>query len=240
LLVYDSTPTIVVQDSVLADDLCQYIITFTKKARLKPNLIASNGKDIRDELRTSSGIGVDFGENEVIDSIYKSMSEMCHLPISHAEPMSIQRYRPGEEYKPHWDAFLHDEDLPKSVRLEECGNRAVTVIGCLNDSDAATVFPHLGFGIQSMQGRVIMFGNLDEDKEPHPLSMHMGTTPREGEKWIFTLWFREKPFMETKKTLSKKKSEKKSTERHFNPEKHSESVMKKAKDIMKERGSMPL
>ena len=237
---YDSTPTIVVQDSVLADDLCQYIITFTKKARLKPNLIASNGKDIRDELRTSNGIGMGFGEDAVIDSIYKSMSEMCHLPISHAEPMSIQRYRPGEEYKPHWDAFVHDEDLPKSVRLKECGNRAVTVIGCLNDSDAATVFPHLGFGIQSMQGRVIMFGNLDEDKEPHPLSMHMGTTPREGEKWIFTLWFREKPFMETKKTLSKKKSEKKSTERNFDPEKHSESVMKKAKDIMKERGSMPI
>ena len=181
-----------------------------------------------------------FGEDAVIDSIYKSMSEMCHLPISHAEPMSIQRYRPGEEYKPHWDAFVHDEDLPKSVRLKECGNRAVTVIGCLNDSDAATVFPHLGFGIQSLQGRVIMFGNLDEDKEPHPLSMHMGTTPREGEKWIFTLWFREKPFMETKKTLSKKKSEKKSTERHFDPDKHSENVMKKAKDIMKERGAMPI
>ena len=240
MLLYNSTPTIVVQDSVLADDLCQYIITFAEDAVPKPNLIASNGKDVRDEMRTSKGIGMDFGENGAIDDIYKSMSEMCHLPISHAEPMSIQRYKPGEEYKPHWDAFVHNEDLPKSIRLEECGNRAVTIIGCLNDSDAATVFPHLGLGIQSMKGRVIMFGNLDEDKEPHPLSMHMGTTPREGEKWIFTLWFREKPFMKTKKILSKKKSEKKSTERDFDPDKHSENVMKKAKEMMKERGAMPI
>ena len=237
---YNNTPTIVVQDSVLADDLCQYIISLAKGVGLVPNLIASNGKDIRDKLRTSSGIGVDFGENEVIDDVYKSMAEMCHLPVTHAETMSIQRYRPGEEYKPHWDAYVSNEDLPLEARVEECGNRPVTIIGCLNDSDAATVFPHLGLGIQSMQGRVIMFGNLDEDKEPHPLSMHMGTTPREGEKWIFTLWFREKPFMETEKKLSKKKSKKKSTERNFNPEKHSENVMKKAKEIMKERGAMPI
>ena len=240
MLVYSNTPTIVVQDSVLADDLCQYIISLAKGIGLVPNLIASNGKDIRDELRTSSGIGVDFGENEVIDDVYKSMAEMCHLPVTHAETMSIQRYRPGEEYKPHWDAYVSNEDLPLEARVEECGNRPVTIIGCLNDSDAATVFPHLGLGIQSMQGRVIMFGNLDEDKEPHPLSMHMGTTPREGDKWIFTLWFREKPYMETEKKLSKKKSKKKSTERNFDPEKHSKNVMKKAKDIMKERGAMPI
>lgn len=239
MLVYNNTPTIVVQDSVLADDLCQYIISLAKGVGLVPNLIASNGKDIRDELRTSSGIGVDFGENEVIDEVYKSMASMCHLPVTHAETMSIQRYRPGEEYKPHWDAYVSNEDLPLEARVAECGNRPVTIIGCLNDSDAATVFPHLGFGIQSMQGRVIMFGNLDEDNEPHPLSMHMGTTPREGEKWIFTLWFREKPYMETEKKLSKKKS-KKASERNFNPEKHAENVMKKAKDIMKERGAMPI
>jgi len=46
--------------------------------------------------------------------------------------------------------------------------------------------------------------------------------------------------MKTKKILSKKKSEKKSTERHFDPDKHSENVMKKAKDMMKERGAMPI
>ena len=45
--------------------------------------------------------------------------------------------------------------------------------------------------------------------------------------------------METEKKLSKKKS-KKASERNFNPEKHAENVMKKAKDIMKERGAMPI
>jgi len=46
--------------------------------------------------------------------------------------------------------------------------------------------------------------------------------------------------MKTEKTLSKKKSAKKSTERHFDQDKHSENVMKKAKGIMKERGAMPI
>jgi len=73
--VYDSTPTIVVQDSVLADDLCQYIITFTKKARPKPNLIASNGKDIRDELRTSSDI--DLGKSTNLIGMPFYMMKTC-------------------------------------------------------------------------------------------------------------------------------------------------------------------
>ena len=238
MLAYNSTPTIIVQDNVLADDLCQYIIHLGQDKGPKISMINADGQEVRDEIRTSSSVGIDLGENDVIDKIYEMMSMMCHLPIENAEPMVVQRYLPGEEYRPHWDAFLDEEDLPASCLLEECGNRAVTVIGCLNDSDAGTVFPHLGIGIQSMQGRVIIFGNLDEEKDPHPLSMHLGSPPQEGEKWIYTIWFREKEFMRSSKP--KKKSKQKNKVREFNEAKHAKSVLEKSKQIMQDRGSMPL
>jgi len=33
---------------------------------------------------------------------------------------------------------------------------------------------------------------VDKDMQPHDLSLHQGMPPHEGEKWVFTLWFREK------------------------------------------------
>ena len=48
-----------------------------------------------------------------------------------------------------------------------------------------------------------MFGNLDENKEAHPLSMHMGLPPDTGDKWILTLWFRERDYILKKSDIRK-------------------------------------
>lgn len=48
-----------------------------------------------------------------------------------------------------------------------------------------------------------MFGNLDENKEAHPLSMHMGLPPNTGDKWILTLWFRERDYILKKSDIRK-------------------------------------
>jgi len=242
MFVYDSIPSIIVKDGVLAEDYCQYVIDLAKDRGTLYQTINVDGKELTDERRTSSGIGVDVGEDDVIDEIFNEVSSLCRLPLTRAEPMNIQKYLPGEKYEAHWDAMPSHEEAPESFKLEESGNRVATAIVYLNDTDAGTAFPHLGLGIQGIQGRLLIFGNLDEDKEPHPLSMHMGTPPNEGEKWILTIWYREKDFMHTKKQLAdalKNKKEKKK-ERKFDPEKHQDSVLSKAKEIMSDRGSMPI
>ena len=57
--------------------------------------------------------------------------------------------------------------------------------------------------MQAFQGRILMFGNLDENKEAHPLSMHMGLPPNTGDKWILTLWFRERDYILNKSDIRK-------------------------------------
>ena len=88
-----------------------------------------------------------------------------------------------------------------------------------------------------------MFGNLDENKIPHPASLHMGLPPENGDKWIITFWFREKDVMVTKKELKKAlkaeesvKTDKKPVDAKLSAEK----VFKKFKEITEDRGSMPL
>ena len=52
-------------------------------------------------------------------------------------------------------------------------------------------FPKLNIIVGSIGGRLLLFGNVDENNQPHELSLHQGLPPHEGEKWVMTLWFRE-------------------------------------------------
>ena len=243
---YNNTPSIVVEDSVLSPDLCDYLMQLAESKGLADNLINRDGKYIQDEIRTSKGTFFNHGDNKILDGVIEAFCGMCGLSPARLEPVSIQRYQPGQEYKPHYDAFLPDEmgEMPKSAKIEEAGNRPVTMIAYLNDvqDGGGTVFPVLGLAVQAKQGRVVMFGNLDENKLPHPASLHMGLPPENGDKWIITFWFREKD-METKKELSKEINSKQSTKvekKPFDAKLHQKNVHEKFKKIAGDRGSMPL
>jgi prolyl 4-hydroxylase len=247
MIKYNNAPSIVVEDNVLSPALCEHIINLAENQGLGDNLIIRDGKYIQDEARTSESAYFSYGNNDILDSVIEALSGMCGLPPTRLEPVSIQRYQPGQEYKPHYDAFLPDEKgkMPKSAKIKQGGNRCVTMIAYLNDvSDGGgTVFPVLGFAIQAVQGRVLMFGNLDEHKIPHPSSLHMGLPPENGDKWILTCWFREKDFMVTKKELNKELNSKKSTNTEKKPvdaKLHAKNVFNKFKEIASDRGEMPL
>ena len=247
MIQYNNTPTIVVEDDVLSPALCDRIISLAASKGLGDNLINRDGEYIQDEIRTSKGTFFNYGSNDILDSVIEALSDMCGLPPTRLEPVSIQRYQPGQEYKPHYDAFLPDEmeEMPKTAKVKQGGNRCVTMIAYLNSvqDGGGTVFPVLGFAIQAVQGRVIMFGNLDEHKIPHPSSLHMGLPPENGDKWILTFWFREKDIMVTKKELTKELNSKKSTRSEKKPidaKLHAKNVFNKFKKITADRGEMPL
>jgi len=244
---YNNAPTIVVEDDVLSPALCERIISLATNKGLGDNLVNRDGKYIQDEARTSKGTFFSYGNNNVLDSVIEALSGMCGLPPTRLEPISIQRYQPGQEYKPHYDAFLPDEmeEMPKASKIKQGGNRCVTMIAYLNDvqDGGGTVFPVLGFAIQALQGRVIMFGNLGEHKIPHPSSLHMGLPPENGDKWILTCWFREKDIMATKKEINKELNSKRSTRTEKKPvdaKLHAKNVFNKFKAIASDRGEMPL
>ena len=247
MIQYNNAPTIIVEDDVLSPALCERIIRLATNKGLCDNLINRDGEYIQDEIRTSKGTFFNYGSNDILDSVIEALSDMCGLPPTRLEPVSIQRYQPGQEYKPHYDAFLPDEmeEMPKTAKVKQGGNRCVTMITYLNSvqDGGCTVFPVLGFAIQAVQGRVLMFGNLDEHKIPHPSSLHMGLPPENGDKWILTFWFREKDIMVTKKELTKELNSKKSTRSEKKPidaKLHAKNVFNKFKKITADRGEMPL
>jgi prolyl 4-hydroxylase len=212
MFIYNSIPTVVVQDNVASPQECEYLINLAKTIGLQKNKVNQNGTQILDEKRTSEGVFIPYGSDQILDEIVERLSAIARVPSSKAEPITIQRYTVGQEYKPHCDAWPTDVKVEQPPELEDAGNRSVTLLLYLNDSDGgSTGFPNLGFVVQAMQGRILMFGNLDENKEPHPLSLHMGMSPESGEKWVMTIWFREHEYKKgtTRSTESKRTQKRK-------------------------------
>tara|TARA_Y100000588_G_C14277448_1_gene935069 strand:- start:4930 stop:5670 length:741 start_codon:yes stop_codon:yes gene_type:complete len=205
MFLYNSIPSIVVHDNVLNEEECNYVIDFAQARGLEENKINVGEEMVSDPMRTSKGTFAKHDEDRILNILFERIASVVGVPLTRAETANIQCYKAGGEYKPHYDAFAPDEVMPEIFKVEEAGNRAVTAIVYLNDvsGGGGTGFPELGIIVKAFAGRVLIFGNLDENKQLHPLSLHTGLPPEDGDKWIFTLWFRERDFMVTKKDLQK-------------------------------------
>ena len=93
------------------------------------------------------------------------------------------RYRPGQEYRPHFDFVASAE-----VR------RLWTALIYLNDDyeGGGTAFPHIGLEVRGHTGDVLLFGNAAPDGGPEPLSEHAGLPVTSGAKYLATRWIRER------------------------------------------------
>ena len=114
------------------------------------------------------------------------------LPGRH-ELMGVLRYRPGEEYRPHHDYLPEDAVDYSDVR--RAGQRRATLLTPLNAAyeGGETLFPRLGLRFRLAAGDSLLFENT-ADGEPIADSLHAGAPVASGEKWMLTLWLREKRF----------------------------------------------
>ena len=71
-----------------------------------------------------------------------------------------------------------------------------TALVYLNDVEEGgeTKFKNLNIQVKPKKGRIVVFENCyPESNEPHPNSLHSGSSVVKGEKYAFNLWFREIP-----------------------------------------------
>ncbi len=175
MFVYAKTPTVAVIDDVLTPEECNEIVSSSKDFLVR-SMTETQGVD---KDRTSEGV---FLPQSDFPEVCSRLSDIANIPLANAEAMNILRYKEGQEYKPHYDALAETDN-----------QRILTCIVYLNNAaGGGTAFPHLNILVGSVQGRLLMFGNIDDQGSPHELSLHQGLPPLEGEKWVFTLWFRKK------------------------------------------------
>ncbi|HSN17369.1 MAG TPA: 2OG-Fe(II) oxygenase [Gammaproteobacteria bacterium] len=159
-----------------------------------PQLMPSNvvdpdtGAAVQSTLRTSHSMH--FQPSMYDASVFLALRGIAHiagLPASHAEPLGVLRYGPGQEYRPHYDYYSDDQHHAQ---------RVTTVFVYLNDvaEGGGTDFPRLGIKVDPEQGKAVKFLNCDASGKPNLETLHAGLPVVRGEKWLATLWFWDRPF----------------------------------------------
>jgi prolyl 4-hydroxylase len=127
----------------------------------------------------------------VVWQLEQRLAGLALLPAVNAEPFTIIRYGPGDEYRPHADYY--DPDDPGSrIGLDQGGQRVATFLAYLNrpGGGGATAFPRCGVTVPAEPGTGVLFFNCHPDGTPDRNTLHAGEPVTSGEKWLASRWIR--------------------------------------------------
>ena len=177
-------PLVVVLGSVLDDEECDRLIEVSKD-RLHRSKIGV--EKVVSDIRTSSGAFLTDVNDEIVSKVEKRVSSIVGIPVEHGEGLHILNYKPGQEYKEHFDYF-------KPTSKAASNNRICTVVLYLSDVEVGgeTYFSKLGLKVYPKKGMAVYFEYFYNDQTLNELTLHGGAPVITGEKWIATQWFRRK------------------------------------------------
>lgn len=145
-----------------------------------------SGRQRRDPVRVCDSVGFTWPlENPAIHALNRRLAAASGTAVEQGEPLQVLRYRPGGEYKPHFDA------IPGFAN-----QRAMTILVWLNDDyeGGETHFPTPGLKLKGRAGDALLFRNAGPDGRRDPAAGHAGLPVTRGEKLIASRWIRQRPF----------------------------------------------
>ena len=193
----------IIDDFISSEDSYQLIEYFSDK--LSPSNVIGNSY-----LRNSDDFYIELESlqnkkiQDILSNIKIKISNISNIPIENQELFTIIRYKEGQHFKPHFDAF-HDYD---DFEVEDLlgGQRLKTFIICLKSSKKGgeTKFEKLDKEIKLENNQCIYWDNVDKNGNLYTQSLHSGLSPEIGEKWILTCWIREKKYYALDRNIAKK------------------------------------
>ncbi|MBU7571712.1 MAG: 2OG-Fe(II) oxygenase [Hydrogenophaga sp.] len=188
-------PRVVVLGNLLSAEECEALI-----ASARPHLARSltvetktGGEELNPD-RTSSGMFFTRGQTPEVAAVEARIARLLNWPLENGEGFQVLNYKPGAEYKPHYDYFDPAEPGTPTI-LRRGGQRVATLVMYLNEParGGGTTFPDVGFEVAPVRGNAVFFSY----DRPHPSTrtLHGGAPVIEGEKWVATKWLREREFV---------------------------------------------
>jgi TPR repeat protein len=188
-------PRVAMTEGLLSNEECRYVIAMGSPHLRRANVadpLAGGGME--HPARSNDDASFDpLMEDFQLRLLQLRMAGAIGMEFVCAEPMVLLHYRPGQEYLPH-----HDYLLPETLAANQpgAGQRVATLFCYLSNVEAGgeTYFPKLERVIPPSPGRAVAFRNLDAAGRPDPDTLHAGLPVQKGEKWLATLWLRERRY----------------------------------------------
>jgi prolyl 4-hydroxylase len=187
-------PRVVVFGGLLSHEECDELMALAaaRLARSETVQTDTGGSEVN-EARTSEGMFFGREENVLCARIEARIAALLNWPLVNGEGLQVLRYRPGAEYKPHYDYFDPAHSGTASI-LKRGGQRVGSLVMYLNTPTrgGCTTFPDVKFEVAPIKGNAVFFSY----DRPHPMTktLHGGAPVLEGEKWVATKWLREGRF----------------------------------------------
>ncbi len=166
---------------------CRYLID-AAAAMLVPSVVVdpATGAQRPDPVRRSDSAGLTLPlENPAVHALNRRIAAASGTNWAQGEPLQVLRYRPGGEYKPHFDA------IPGFAN-----QRILTMIVWLNEGyeGGETRFMKTGARLKGRTGDALLFRNALPDGRRDEASGHAGLPVTKGEKLIASRWLRARPY----------------------------------------------
>ncbi|SEH87174.1 prolyl 4-hydroxylase [Halobacillus karajensis] len=157
-------PKVAILGNVASKAECEELIRLSKD-RLNRSKIGS--KHEVSDIRTSSSTFLP--EDDVTAGVEKRLAQIMNVPVSHGEGLHILNYKPGQEYKAHYDYFKSKGNVTNNPRIS-------TLVLYLNDVEEGgeTYFPHMNLSISPHQGMAVYFEYFYSDPEVNERTLHGG------------------------------------------------------------------
>ena len=166
---------------------CDYLAR-AAEPMLKPSVVVDerDGRQRPHPIRTSDGATFAWLiADPAIHALNRRIAAASGTRVEQGEPLQVLRYRPGQQYRNHYDAIAGLDN-----------QRALTMLVYLNDAyqGGETRFVRTGLAVRGRKGDALLFRNILPDGRPDPMSEHAGLPVVSGTKLIASCWIRERPF----------------------------------------------
>ncbi|MQM13105.1 hypothetical protein Taro_046030 [Colocasia esculenta] len=196
-------PRVYLYEGFLSDEECDHLISLAH-GKLDKSMVLDDfkGNSTLSSIRTSSGMFVPRGADDVVKRIEERISAWTFLPVGNGEDMQLLHYGVNESFEPHYDTYYD----PQTLTLG--GHRIATVLMYLSNvtRGGETIFPmsemkdsqvkdntwspcaSTGYAVKPVRGNAVLFFNLYPDATPDDKSSYGGCMVLEGVKWSATKW----------------------------------------------------
>jgi prolyl 4-hydroxylase len=188
------TPRVVLIAGAVSTELTRSLVSLARP-RLETALVSTEASGRPSGGRTCLTAWFRHDEHPVVGEVVTALCSLTGIESCLAEQLHVIRYAPGGQYRAHYDGY----DLATAAGrrcTERRGQRTHTALLYLNAgfTGGETCFPRLGLEVTPVEGAALIFDNCKPGTAIRDgNSLHAGAPVLTGEKWLGTLWFRERP-----------------------------------------------
>lgn len=192
--IYSNDPLVETYHNIISTEECQHFINLSKN-KLKKSLVSVGKKGVVSKGRSSQNTWIKHDYDNITKKVGERIAKIVGMSLENAEAFQLIYYDVSQEYRQHYDSWIHDGSEKTLRCMKYGGARIKTALCYLNNVEkgGGTKMTKLGMTIPAIKGNMLVFNNTIglNNHNRHPLSEHAGLPVEKGEKYAFNLWFRE-------------------------------------------------